>query len=303
MKCVVCNNELTDTEYICNICIDRITKSNIDLIMLPNSYSSVELLDMIDSNLSGLPFGFSVSSKLSDVIALTISGASESLPYLPVPATYRDALFLNMSMESLDIEQINDIKLLMIAATLQFALNRNYEVSKKIYEMVLKLDSYNRDALISLSILNSFLNDIDAGRGYLERVNESGEHSLEYLYALAMVSTYDESIKYLNNIIEKNPMFAEAVYFMNELLLSRKDYEKAFKYSIEILSSKAYPYLVFQHIKILLYSHKDDLLKKKIDELKGTYMNNPGIKNLNFYSSDIYSQVNFIKPAIRIPEI
>jgi tetratricopeptide (TPR) repeat protein len=294
-KCVVCGKN-TENYYLCNTCIDSANNDPFAMLFLPNQYSNIECLANIDKVIENT--GYICSHGISDYLLLLISGAKDSLPYVPEPKTYKDALFLYSVTKDFNAEEVNDDNVIRCIANLWFFYKKNRNEIENLYNKALSINYIEKTAISeAIFFINS--DQINKANELLKKYEGISNQIPEYYYAQAMLSNPEEAIGYLQKAISVDEKFYEAYYFLSEIYMFLQDYDKAFEY-ITKCKDNAMPYILHQLAKI--ENHKNSNEKNESNEilkkLKSMYPMDASIDGIAEQNN--YNTSTMLLPPIRI---
>ncbi len=128
-------------------------------------------------------------------------------------------------------EEKNNMKALLSRANL-YRLNEKYEKAIDDYEQALKQEKGNYSSYIGLYTCYIAMGRADKGEDILKQASELEVKTEEDKYYLGQVHFYQKSYKYAKIEMEYayDNGFPEASYFLGEIALSEKEYEKAIEY-------------------------------------------------------------------------
>jgi|GEM_PF-5884310 len=294
-KCIVCGKD-TENYYLCNECIDSANNDPFAMLYLPNQYSNIECLANIDKVIENT--GYVCSHGISDYLLLLISGAKDSLPRIPEPKTYKDALFLYSVTKDFNVEEVNDDNVIRCIANLWFFYKKPTNEIENLYNKALSIN-YSIKTAVSEAIFFITLGQINKAREIFKKYENTNDITPEYYYAQAMLSNPDDAIVFLKKATSIDETFYEAYYFLSEIYMFLQDYDKAFEY-ISKCKDITLPYILHQLAKI--ESHKNSNEKNESNEifkkLKSMYPMDPSIDGI--VEQNNYNTSTMLLPPIKI---
>ncbi|MGC8581856.1 MAG: tetratricopeptide repeat protein [Thermoplasmata archaeon] len=293
-KCIVCGKD-TQNYYLCNECIDSANNDPFAMLYLPNQYSNIECLANIDKVIENT--GYTCSHGISDYLLLLISGAKDSLPRIPEPKTYKDALFLYSVTKDFSAEEVNDDNVLRCVANLWFFYNKNPHEIENLYNKALSINDTRKTA-ISEAIFFISLNETNKASEILKKY-EGNDTIPEFFYAQAMLSNPEDAIGYLQKAASIDEKFYEAYYFLSEIYMFLQDYDKAYEY-ITKCKDNTMPYILHQLAKIENHKNRNEknVNNEILKKLKSMYPMDSSIDGVSEQNN--YNTATMLLPPIKI---
>ena len=170
------------------------------------------------------------------------------------------------------------MKILQFKSELKFKFSDDKDLLKKLQQEYTIL-GYTPNITIKG---NNIIIDID------DRAFEKTQKDFQKAIDLCNVHNFDKAEKVLNNIIEQNPLFADAHRFLAQISMERGEYDKAIDQNIEALRvdhTNLYALVLMGNI----YAHKNELDTAEI------YYN----KVVEYHPDDVYGLNNLAANAIK----